>query len=390
MEAISISSFLGDFGAGPLLKTFSLLPGETTTLHIESYRKDETARKAAESILDSASGESASDFEQTLQQEQDRKADDASSHSFTLGAEASASFGPFGSASLKSNYTTQANASREQVTKDLNNALEKHSSKASTNRSLTINTESATNTSSGTTDDTQREIANINVSRVLNFVFRQLLQEHLVVIHLVDAKIAYYSQDVLLDPSGNATSVQENYSEYSLPEFRDLAASVLAGGEVAAGDAQRKLEDLLSSITNADGDMVSLIDHVTPTRDGQSLPEERYIRVNPALTDSWKPRGDGGPTATVPGIALSRSHIVMRTDGVLVDSLLGQGDALDTYSAELQAVTLAERQIALDRERLAQSIVGNGGDAQANLFAKVFPPASPAGTTTTTTTTEGG
>jgi hypothetical protein len=348
------------------------MPGERATMQVETFRKDERTEKAAQSILDSTASESAADFEQTLSEEQNRRAQTSESSSLTLGVEAGARFGTVANVSLKSNFATQASSTREQAVKDLRNALEKHTSKASANRTVTVNTEFTSKVEQGTKEDTKRELANINASRVLNFLFRRLMLEHLVVMSMTDAKVGHYEQDVILDADGNATSIEERYREYTLPEFGDLAAAVLAGGETAARDAQAKLEEILSSIVNADGKIISLIEAVTPTKDGQPLPDKRYLRVNPKLVDTWQPRGKTGPTAKVPGIALSRQQMIMRTDGVLVDAVLAEGEALDKYSRDLQTVTVAERQVAVERERLAQQIVLSGNEAQAALFAKLF------------------
>lgn len=378
VETIAISSFLGDYGAGRLLKSLSVMPKERVTMQIESYRKDEATERAAQSILDSTGSESASDFEQSLNEEQNRRASDVTNTSLSLAADVGLQLGVAAKVSLKSNYTQQANSTREQSTKDVRNALEKHAMKASANRSVTVNNEYSSKTETGTKDDTKREFENINASRVLNFVCRQMVQEHLCVVHLVDVKVAYYEQDVLLDAEGNAVSIDERYTEHTLPQFADLGASVLVGGELAARDAQAKLQELLMSVANADGKLLPLVEVVIPTKDGQPLPDESYLRVNPKRQDTWRPRGQEGPLVKVPGIALSRQQLVLRTDGVLVEAILGEGEALDEYSRDLQAITIDERQIAVDRERLAQQIVASGNEQQAALFAKVFAPIEPA------------
>ena len=40
-----------------------------------------------------------------------------------------------------------------------------------------------------------REIENINVGRTLNFVFRQMNQEFITILHLVDVRVAYFNGD---------------------------------------------------------------------------------------------------------------------------------------------------------------------------------------------------
>ncbi len=70
----------------------------------------------------------------------------------------------------------------------------------------------------------------------------------------------------------------------------------------------------------------------------------------------------------------------MRTDGIIVEALLGQGDALDAYSHGLQDETVREKKMAndlalakLQREQLAQKIVNTKDDGAAKLYEKIFP-----------------
>jgi hypothetical protein len=75
----------------------------------------------------------------------------------------------------------------------------------------------------------------------------------------------------------------------------------------------------------------------------------------------------------------------MRTDAVMVDTIMGAGSGLDPYSQGLQDVAIKERQVAVaerqeevDRLALARSIVRNKDKDQAAVFATVFyPPVKP-------------
>ena len=53
VETYRLSSFLGVYGAGKTIKTFSLFPGEKTKISVKTYAKRETDAKDASSILDS-------------------------------------------------------------------------------------------------------------------------------------------------------------------------------------------------------------------------------------------------------------------------------------------------------------------------------------------------
>ncbi len=57
----------------------------------------------------------------------------------------------------------------------------------------------------------------------------------------------------------------------------------------------------------------------------QLAAEDSYWRVN-------KDKKSKYDDFTVPGVILTATKNVLRTDGIIVEALLGQGDALDTYS----------------------------------------------------------
>jgi hypothetical protein len=87
-----------------------------------------------------------------------------------------------------------------------------------------------------------------------------------------------------------------------------------------------------------------------------------------------------GSTFVIPGIILGVTRNILRTDGVIVETILGQGEGLDEYSRGLQetAVKQAQMQNALsqaevDRSRLAQQVVSTKNVEAAKLYAQVFP-----------------
>lgn len=59
-----------------------------------------------------------------------------------------------------------------------------------------------------------------------------------------------------------------------------------------------------------------------------------YWRKIAGLKDSYP---TDAPTYTVPGIILNVKHRVLPTDSVIVDALLGQGEALDCYNKNMQS-----------------------------------------------------
>jgi hypothetical protein len=79
--------------------------------------------------------------------------------------------------------------------------------------------------------------------------------------------------------------------------------------------------------------------------------------------------------STLFGVPISVQKQVLPTDGIMFDSLLGQGEALDAYSKGMQeqqveAKRLENRRAAAEAERLtlAMSIVKDGDTARARIF----------------------
>ena len=62
-----MASYLGDYGAGQTLSTFSLLPGEKTVIEIRDYRHNETTQASSESVLDSYSEFAMEDLQTTVE-----------------------------------------------------------------------------------------------------------------------------------------------------------------------------------------------------------------------------------------------------------------------------------------------------------------------------------
>ena len=389
IETLNISSFLGSFGAGRVIKTFSLLPGEKTTISVKSWTKSTESRKEGASIVDSDATEAAESFEDAINAEQSHKEANSESTNYSIEGKASASWG-WGTASLGASQSGAANSAREQAVKNVSNATRKHSMKASSNRNVTINTEYTATQEEGTEASTVREIANINVSRTLNFVFRQMNQKHFTLMHLTDARIAHYAEDWMLDGAGNLAYVQDattgmqvpdirsTYTEVPLPELPGLLENVITS------KYHRQITDAiiaaLSGIPDHEGNATNAVEEVAPKdEEGEPIPNAEYLRFPPPakLSQTFK---DGHHEFTVPGILLGVNSVVMRTDAVMVDTVLGVGSGLDTYSEGLQTIALKEREVALaerqaevDRLALARSLVQQKDKERAAIFAMVFP-----------------
>ncbi|MGW7386562.1 hypothetical protein [Streptomyces sp. NPDC054794] len=351
VESYRFSSFLGQYGAGRTIKTFSLLPGEKTTISIKTYRKTETDSKSASSVLDSFSKSSADDFENTVQHENSDKQANQKSLEWHVEAEAEGSWG-FASAKVSGGVKGATASQREQFAKNMSSAVNKHAAKASAKRDVQVNTSEEVKTVSGEETSIIRQLENINVARTLNFAFRQMNQEHVTILHLVDVRVAFwngYGESVREVPLSGLDSL---LAAYIKPERRqDLRKIVLAQ---------------LSTIFDYKDNLVQ----PPMVEEREVASNDRYLRwrkTSSTYTD------ETGNAFTVPGVIMNVDKIVMRTDGVIVDAVLGQGDALDAYSNGLQVQAVRQRQLGNDREALGQKVVTDTDNPKAKIYKDIFP-----------------
>ncbi|WP_410881319.1 hypothetical protein [Myroides sp. DW712] len=366
---MKMSSFLGDYGAGKTIKTFSLLPGERTTISIRTYQQEQTTRLQAQNILDSYSESSAEDLQKALQNEvghainMSEQEVSTKTNNWKAGGGFGLNLGIFkiggggGGGGTGSSTSTISNAIQTQVNM-LSSATSHHVSKSDSLRQIEINTETTSSSLSEYEETTVRELENINKSRVLNFVFRQLLQEYISITHLVDVSFVYYGG------LGNRKSCR-------MMGLDELLEEVLKDKETVEKTKQM-IYTQLCSIQNHENKTVSLIEKVTekmsncidPNFEGETV---EYVKVRKDLEQTYKDK-------KVQGIILNTSERILRTPSLIVDALLGQGESLDCYNQKLQDA--ATQNAALQNQRLEQAIkvidTINVPEERAKLYKKVF------------------
>lgn len=359
IETYRLSSYLGSYGAGRTIKTFSLLPGEKTKISIKTYMKRESDAKSASSILDSFTQESADDFEKNVQNEQTDKQNYAKTFEYHAEAEASCSWG-FGSAKVSGGVKGGTNSAREEFAKNVSNSVQKHAAKASAKRDVQINTSYEVKEETGEETSIEREIQNINVSRTLNFVFRQMNQEFITILHLVDVRVGFFN------------GFAESKREVTLPELDTLLEEVVVD--------ESKRQEVRSAIIGQLETIVDYKDQLSSFVEEKVLSDQdRYLRARKDLVSTYKDEATG-TEIQVPGIILAAMKSVLRTEGIIVEALLGQGDSLDLYSHCLQdeairAKTLANEllQAQLKREELGRRIVEAADEAAMKIYQGIFP-----------------
>ena len=475
VEYYRLTSFTGQYGAGRTIKTFSLLPGEKTSIKIRSFRRSELTTKQSSSIVDSTTQETETEFMKSILHEQSNQDDINNSYEYRAeaGAEASGSWG-WGNASVEASggISGVTNSSRNEFGKNVSDAVTQNVARASSKRDIHVDTTMDYHRTAEEEDSTERTLENVNVSRTLNFAFRQLNQEYITLLHLVDVRVAFYNGrpestyevplsdlDRLLKqyvvPQGDVidSSLQPVFDEAQgavdnlvqqiercfslltshpvaeiLPEagqkkFRaidnkhtnllkaateakhscddhnvgrtrsqllDLATSVVAFADdvdnlyktypnqikrnnphytVEIKNASEPVKNAVKKLPinprwdqikrQIQGELGQIQDYLGARRDDfvkriDLNSDSYYLQVNTDCISSYQ---DGDLKFEVPGVVISANTHIMRTDGVLVDSFLGQGMALDEYSNELQIEKIKSQR--LDNELLEARVQRN-------------------------------
>lgn len=371
VESYRMSSFLGNYGAGGTIKTTSLLPGEKTKISIRSYTQNEETSKNASTILDSVTDEIADEFEKSMGNEQTDQKNYKESFEYKVSAEAGASWG-WGSASVSASASGGTNAARDQFARNISNSTQKHVARASARRDVQINTNYEAKTTTNEENSIVRDIENINVSRTLNFVFRQMNQEFITLLHLVDLRIGFFKVDLV---NGQE---KHTYKEVTLPQLDALLT------EIVVAD---KRKEVRNAIINQ---MMNIFDYQDrhhrfveeePFKDeeGNVIPLSNYLRVKKDYVSSYYDKATD-TNITVPGIILAANRHVLRTEGVIVEALLGQGEALDDYSRNLQTETVREKNLRnglleteMRMKQLVLEILESRDEQAAKIYAMLNP-----------------
>jgi hypothetical protein len=350
VEEYRVCSYLADYGAGKTVSTISLLPGEKRTLTLRTYRDSETTRTASENILDSFSQESADEFEELVESESGVSTGTSSSKTTTTSGETGLSVGvdllglvEVGvGGEIESTGTKEASTTQETYVDTLERALTKHVEKSSYTREVEVNTTTSETVSAGEEQSLVRELSNINHSRVLNFVVRQLLQEYVTVTYLHSVRVVY------------TNGYPETIVPMELYSLDEVLPRFVAPDRIE--DVKAKILKPYCAVYNHRQQPKRFIERVERTAEKcEFAPEgERkvFYRKDPRLSDAVE-------GIRVPGVIKRVQRNVLRTPTVIIDALLGQGEALDCYNQTLQAAAAERSELSNAVTRQALDIVGS-------------------------------
>lgn len=363
VEYYRLSSYLGDYGAGKTLNTFTLLPGEESTITIRTWKQITETVIQSSSILDSYDVTVADKFGEDVQNEHSNKRQLSESEGWNVEASAKASWG-FGSASVKAGARGTYDSSREDFSRNVHNTLSEHSAKASHQRKVEINSSTERRVEEGEETLVTRILKNINLSRVMNFVFRELNQEFISYLHLVDLRVAFVN------------GFPQSTRVYTLSELNKLLDWAII---------EEHQDEIRDSIIEAYSSVLDFRDECQALIELKELEEDvSYYRVCRGALSEDPDLAEGQDfDKQTPGIIVKKMSNILPTDAIVVDALLGEGIALDQYALSSQEETLRAKQAenALsegekDKLRLALEIIQNKDEERAKLFSQLFPPVS--------------
>ena len=372
-----VCSFLGDYGAGQTIKTFSLLPGEKVEIGIRHYQRNESTKKQAQHILDSFSTSAAEELQDTVEQEflhtSGETKGETKESNWNVGGNLGISVGVFnlgiqgggGGAKTKSFASTVQDQSRI-----LDSAITKHVAKADTLRQRDVNVESTDTNITESEETIKRYIENFNKSRVLNFVFRQLMQEFISITYLDNVTFSY------------TNGYPEKSRTCGLADLETMLTDLLTAPTTVQEEAN-KIYTYLCNILDFTGTKTSFIELVSEDNSNCINPTapkilSSYVRKRriTKVIDGQNHSVELEQTAkgkTVPGIITSVQSRIIRTSSLVVDALLGQGEALDCYNQKLQdAASINAHLTNLENVQKINTMELIAPDARADAYKKIF------------------
>lgn len=333
VDHYTLSNFVGDYGTGRIVNTFSLLPGETTELRVSTYRDESLSSRSTASILDSSSNESTDSFLEALS---DTTTKDTSNQSSSTDARFNAK-GSYSAIFSSAEASTDANInntsnSRRDFHSNVASSVSSTANRASASRDVYVDTSVESTVEQGREDVSIRTISNINTGHTLNFISYQMNQEYHSILHLTRVEVGFD------DGRGNV---------YTLPLYeldRLIARFVI---ESERDNVRDVVIGELAAITDYKGDIhpdfvIGKLATAAPSAAEATLNGRQTYSVNYDYRSGYTITGHDSQLS-VPGIIVDVQPVVMRTDGIYVESLVGRSSAWDSYTEQLKAKELRSK-----------------------------------------------
>ena len=302
------------------------------------------------------------------------------------------------------NQQNKLTEDRKNTAKSLSNAVSKHAATQSAKREAQVTQTNTEEVEEGEEKSVVRELKNMNLSRVLNFVFRQLNQEYVTLIHLTNLKIGF------------STGYPADYAEYSihdLPKFinrylrdgydyeegenvnyflstsvREKATQFIIDNMICYDYKDRPfcLVEEIPEPPKPDLELEKLAgvkrndpDNIVPSKFpdnllGLEVPlnkdylyrfksqpfrlyVEEIVRKYPELAPKFDDILEAHIDHGVDGVIVNVCRNILRTDAIIIEALLGKGMPLDDYALASQVEAIREKQLENAKSQLALDIV---------------------------------
>lgn len=390
LEEYKLASWANNYGAGRVIKTESLLPNETLTVQIKTWQQSTINTSKSESIIENQSEEVVAEFNAMMEDENvyvtsttlgmdwaneiTKKGKVGGGLSFSIGPIISFEGGG-GYEYEETNYISESlSFSREDTNREFRSLVGRYLSSKADSRVNEVSTVTNFDYTQGAENVTIRTLQNMNASRTLNFVFRELMQEYVTLQYLNDFSICF------------ASGFGDPPIVVSIGQLDDLLNDVIADAPGENPDEWRdeirkSLIKQYCEVYNFRNEKKQFLElHVENYSDspcvGGSEPEDtiEYLRkysgppTDPGILDVYS------SLIKVPGIILRVWRTVMPTTSIIVDALLGRGEALDCYNSRLQDATARAAELENQRRELALEVVEDQPTpaAQAEAYRKVY------------------
>jgi len=346
-----ICSFYGDIGGGQVVRTFSLMPGESTYVSMETYKKSTQQEEDTSSIFDSNNQSAQQAFQQSLNTEAGVDTDLSAALSFHLSGETKLRWG-LGNLDLKGSVKASVQAKLQTHLQVVSNAMSTHSNERSSQRNVTVNTDYTVTTESGSNTAITREFKNINNGTTLNILFKQMNQQFVVQHMLTNIRVGYF------DPApGSYRTVQlsqlDDLLDQVLIDNADLKMAhkerIISAAYAAAsmGIASNNTGTFLQQRTIGLGE----VSNIEVNEEGLPIVHDNLeYFINPASTSSFTIAGEN---VSATGVVLSTDYFTMRTDNIVADLELGEYSGLDTYGEALREGAVIREEVLNDSVEVA-------------------------------------
>mmetsp|Transcript_17224 Transcript_17224/g.39806 ORF Transcript_17224/g.39806 Transcript_17224/m.39806 type:complete len:1287 (+) Transcript_17224:159-4019(+) len=341
VEYYKLSMFDGVYEGGRILNTFTLLPGEETDIFIKTFKETSTSSENTKTVFEEITDDTARELEESVEAEQSNESQFEKNMNFHT--EASGGYSGWGAtANVSVGFEMSNNSARQQMAKSLTSALEKNANKASSKRSVEVNTTQKVEEIVGTSTSVTRRLRNINNNKTLDYIFRQMNQEYISVLHLVDIKVAYIG-------GGDGT-----YAETSLTNLETFLKNYITDEPSKKQDDEGQTsriktirDDIFERakyVVDYQGDVAEVLEKLT-LKFGNNARDFTRFKEQASFLKRRNKSGDYEETnIRVPGYIIAYDTNVIRTDAVVTEARLGEGNALDDFGLDLERTDIEAKE----------------------------------------------